>query len=96
MGVRLGKTKKTFAVNKNHLLGTTVYRELLTKPQPKARLAAKKEAIFGGRYLVDISVRRPNIDQTLPLQQEGKKYFAKHLLKPSESPRNTKNTSSLK
>ena len=42
----------------------------------KARLAAKKEAIFGGQYLVDISVRRPNIDQISPLQQEGKKYFA--------------------
>jgi hypothetical protein len=40
----------------------------------EARLAAKKEAIFfGGRYLVNISVRRPNIDQISPLQQEGKK-----------------------
>ncbi len=39
---------------------------------PKARLAAKKEAIFGGQYLVDISVRRPNIDHILPLQQEDK------------------------
>ncbi len=38
----------------------------------KARLAAKKEAIFGGQYLVDISVRRPNINQILTLQQEGK------------------------
>jgi hypothetical protein len=28
--------------------------------------------LFGGRYLVDISVRRPNIDQISPLQQEGK------------------------
>jgi hypothetical protein len=33
----------------------------------------QKEAIFGGQYLVDISVRRPNIDQISPLQQEGKK-----------------------
>ena len=39
----------------------------------EARLAGKKEAIFGGRYLVDISVRRPNIDQVLPYQQEGEK-----------------------
>ena len=35
MGVRSGTTKKTFAVNKNRLLWTTVYRELLTKPHPK-------------------------------------------------------------
>ncbi len=37
MGVRSGRTKKTFAVNKNRLLWTTVYRELLTKPQPNPR-----------------------------------------------------------
>ncbi len=36
MGVRSGTTKKTFAVNKNRLLQTTVYRELLTKPQPES------------------------------------------------------------
>ncbi len=38
----------------------------------EACLVAKKEAIFGGLYLVDISVCRPNINQILPLQQEDK------------------------
>jgi hypothetical protein len=41
MGVRSGTTNKTFAVNKNRLLQTTVYRELLTKPQPKGDVMAQ-------------------------------------------------------
>ncbi len=39
---------------------------------PEAQLAGFFQAIFGWQYLVEISVRRPNINQILPYQQEGK------------------------